>query len=218
MPQRISSAAIYDPTRLSRPAGSPARNLVMVPDWVDQNQKPDLYTRGLTVGAGPQLTPPGGMTSPALSELIATAEAEAWATTPGQRPFVYQNFMQFAITVGTTPVPLIPLRTEVDTIVFNVISTAANSVFWGGQAVTITTGMEIQPGVPISMGPDNTREQWELQRVLEYIGAIVARSTGREPLSSYRAPRVVFDASKVFLVAAANTQVNLALFIPPELQ
>ena len=69
--------------------------------------------------------------------------------------------------------------TPCDAMIIDVYSTAANSVFFGfGSGVTITSGIEIQAGNPLILSPDNVREQWEIQKPLEFIAAILAQQAG----------------------------------------
>lgn len=140
-------------------------------------------------------------------------------TKPTQRPVVYQRGLNWNMTAGVSPLALQGQRFEVDSFIVEVPSTAANSVFLGfGQAVTVTSGLEVRPGLPIFLGTDNTREQWELQRALEMLAAIMASQAEVSPLSAYRAPRVVFDLSGLYVVAAAPTAIAIMAFQVPEQQ
>jgi hypothetical protein len=135
------------------------------------------------------------------------------------RPFVYQRFANFNVTADVVAVPLVDSRQEVESLILNVYSTAGASAWWGyGSGTTPANGMEIQPGIPFPVAIDQEREQWELQRQLEYIAALLAAQTQNVPLAPYRAPRVVFDISTIWVAAAGPVNVSVMVFFPPELQ
>jgi hypothetical protein len=153
------------------------------------------------------------------AEAAAAADFYAQLTSPGNRPAVYQRAVNYSIVADVAPIPLMNQDTPCDSIVLNVYSTAANSVFMGfGSGVTVTSGVEIRAGLPMVLSSENDREQWELQKALEYIAATMAYSAGLPPLGPYRAPRVVFNAKDWFVVAAAPTAVTVVLFYVPEQQ
>jgi hypothetical protein len=157
------------------------------------------------------------MVSP--DQLITTNVWDNWLTTPGTRPIVYQRALNYNISVGTTPTPLTNGNMQCETIIIDVFSSAANSVFFGfSSSITTTSGIECRAGLPVTLSVDNVREQWETQRVLEAIAGMIAAQGGYNGLGSYRAPRVVFDASDFFLVATATTSVSIMLFLTPEYQ
>ncbi len=186
-------------------------------DWLSRATIPDVYPRrddpfrpAVTVipGQAPAETeiPPPGIGGIPYS-----------LTTPGQRPYIYQNANNLQLTVQTAATRLQNQRFECDTIVIDVPSTAANSVFFGfGTAVSLTSGIEIQPGIPLVISPENSREQWELQRALELIAALLAFERGVPDMGPYRAPRVVFNAFDYCLIAAAPTIVSIMLFYVTE--
>jgi hypothetical protein len=92
-------------------------------------------------------------------------------------------------------------------------------VFFGfGSGISTTSAIEIRPGLPVEISTENTREMWEVQRVLEAIAGMVAGQIGVEGLGSYRAPRVVFDASDFFVIATGATTVRVMIFLSPEYQ
>jgi hypothetical protein len=149
----------------------------------------------------------------------AISDFFAELTSPGSRPAVFQRALNFSIAANTTPVPLMNQDTPCDSMVINVYSTAANSVFFGfGSGITTTSGIEIRAGLPVVVAPDNTREMWEIQKSLEYIAALMAYDRGLPALGPYRAPRVVFNAKDYFVVASAATAVSIMLFYVPEQQ
>lgn len=184
------------------------------PTWWERATNPDLVTRGLNVGSGPPTVAPDPTAPPPAS----AAAAAPWLTQPSQRPFVYQRFLSFNVIANTPSVQIANFRLEVEAIIFNVYSTGALSVFWGPAGVTTATGIEVQPGVPAPLSIDQAREQWELQRSLEHIAALLAIQSGNQPLAAYKAPRVVFDLSTIWLASTAAQAVTVMAFLPPELQ
>lgn len=191
-------------------------------DWINRINLPDVYPRRddpFKPRSGPQMgTPPlGSQVTPEEYERLDLYSE--WVTQPGQRPVVYQRALNYQMTVTVTPQALLNSRFECDTIVIDVPSTAANSVFFGyGSAITVNSGLEIQAGLPVSIAPENSREQWELQRILEVLGAILSYERGWPAPGPMRAPRVVFNANEYFVVAAVNTNIRIMLFNVPELQ
>ncbi len=188
-----------------------------VSDWLSRVYIPDVYPRlddPFQPGAAivPGFAPPASMEEPAPS-----IQSEFQITQAGARPQSFQEGVNFAIAVGTTPVPLLSQSFPVDTIVIDNLSTALNSVFFGrGNSITVTSGLEVVPGSPFTLRADNNREMWEIQRQLEYISGLMALDRNMPPLGPYKAKRVVFDASDYFLVAAAATTVAVMLFYIPE--
>jgi hypothetical protein len=162
----------------------------------------------------------GGAIAPAaLPGASQQTPADFGLTQPAERPQVYQRALNFQLSVNTVPQPLTNTTFPCETIVLDVISTAANSVFFGyGSSVSLTSGIEIRPGLPVALSPDNSREQWELQRSLELIAALLASDRGVTLPAPYKAPRVVFDANDYFVVASATTALSVMLFYVPELQ
>ncbi len=191
-------------------------------DWLSRAIIPDVYPRRddpfrPAAGVIPSTAPPASMVSP--DQLITTNVWDNWLTTPGTRPIVYQRALNYNISVGTTPTPLTNGNMQCETIIIDVFSSAANSVFFGfSSSITTTSGIECRAGLPVTLSVDNVREQWETQRVLEAIAGMIAAQGGYNGLGSYRAPRVVFDASDFFLVATATTSVSIMLFLTPEYQ
>lgn len=140
-------------------------------------------------------------------------------TQAGQRPVVYQRSSPFTMTAGLTPLPLQNQQFQCDAFVISVASALLTSVFIGqSSSVNATSGIEVQPGLPVTIRADNTREQWEIQRLLEMIAAMIANSGGYSFLPNYRAPRVVIDASSWYVVATAATVISVTLFNVPEQQ
>ncbi len=191
-------------------------------DWISRITIPDLYPRKEdpyrpSGGGAPSYGPPGSMIEgPVTADINAF---DGWMTTPSVRPVVYQRALNFNLTADVGPLPLANGGFQCDTIILDVLSTAANSVFWGyGSSINITTGQEVRAGLPIVVAADNTREQWEIQRLLEMIAAMIAAERGFPAPGPFRAPRVVFNASDIYVVAAAPTNVRVMLFLAPEYQ
>lgn len=191
-------------------------------DWLSRVNIPDVYPRrddpfrpsAAVIPAG---APPASMLS--AEQLVSANVWDDWLTTPGTRPIVYQRALNYQVTANTTPVPLTNGNMQVETIILDVDSTVGNSVFFGySSSITTGSGIEVRPGLPVTLTVDNVREQWETQRVLEAIAGMIAAQGGYNGLGSYRAPRVVFDASDFFVVAASATTVRVMLFLTPEYQ
>src|SRR6185436_13485312 len=128
--------------------------------------------------------------------------------------------LSFSITDAARPIT--NQQFAADTFIIDVPSTALNSVFFGfGSFVTAGSGIEIQPGLPVAITPENTREQWEIQRVLEAIAAMISAERGWNPIGPFRAPRVVFNANEYYLVGdgtGATTAASVMVFTVPEMQ
>jgi hypothetical protein len=110
----------------------------------------------------------------------------------------------------------------------DVPSSSGNSTFFGfGSGVTSSSGIEVRPGLPQFFSPDNSREQWELQRLLEaitaLIGFMIGYQTGMPPVpgpGQFMAPRVVMNAHDYYLVnlTGITQTVAIMLFTVPEYQ
>ena len=188
------------------------------PDEIQRYNIPDLYPRrDDPFRPGPLPVPSG---APGAAHGIPSGEGGSSdfpleLTPPGARPVVFQQALNFNVTLAANVAqPLSNGSFQCDTIVIDVYSTAANSVFFGfGSSVNSLNGLEIRPGLPITFSPENQREQWELQRCLEALAAMQGVT-----LEHYRAPRVVFDSAKYYLFATAATSVSVMLFTVPEFQ
>ena len=139
---------------------------------------------------------------------------------PGRsRDVVYQPFQPTNITVGTTPVALGTQNQIVDAMIISLLSSAANSVFIGkDSSVTTSNGFPIEAGTSIGIGTDNQSQMYEIRAAIENLTALIAATFASSvpPPESLAAPRLVFRLSDFYLVAAANTTVNLMFFFPPE--
>ena len=202
-----------------------------VPDWQDRIIIPDVYPRKDDPGRPSGFVPPptgaisGGPT-------VAPSEgAELYAesiTIPGVRPIVYQRASNFVLPVTDSPIALQPGNLQCEAFLINVPSSSSNSSFFGfGSGVTSTSGIEVQPGIPLFFSPSNIREQWELQRLLEAIcsllGYAIGQAEGMPPIPTpgqFMAPRVVLNAHDYYMVNAATVTQNVAimLFNVPEFQ
>ena len=191
-------------------------------DWLSRVNIPDVYPRrddpfrpaAAEIPAG---APPASMLS--AEQLVSVNVWDNWLSTPGTRPIVYQRALNYQLSAGTTPLPLTTGNMQCETIILDVDSTIGNSVFFGfSSSITTGAGIEVRPGLPVTLSIDNNREQWEIQRVLEAMAGMMAAQGGYNALGSYRAPRVVFDASDFFVVAASTTTVRVMLFLTPEFQ
>jgi len=193
-----------------------------VEDWISRVIIPDMYPRRddpFRPGAGyvPEGAPPASMVGP--DSIVSVNVWDGWLTLPGTRPIVYQRAISYQLTADVVAVPLMNGGFQCETIVLDVLSTAANSVFFGyGSGITTTSGIEIRAGLPITLSTENGRENWELQRVLEAIGGMIASVLGVAPLGVYRAPRVIFNANEYFVIATAPTTVRVMLFPTAEYQ
>lgn len=173
-------------------------------------RKQDPFRPGNAPGAMP------GVSSPASD--LATILA-GFVTNPGQRPTITQKGVNFNFPVTTSPTPLMASRFEVDSVVLNVPSTGANSIFWGfNGATTTTSGMEVRAGIPIEIAADNTREQWEIQRAMEMLATLFCAQAGMPIPGSYRAPRIVIDLASIFVVTAVAITISVTAFNVPEQQ
>jgi hypothetical protein len=200
------------------------------PDWVDRQVIPDVYPRGTDPYRPTELlVPPLGAPSAAGVEAGLPQDIfKDWITTPQMRPVVYQRALNLIIPAVDTPTPLQQATFPVDAILVNVPSTSSNSTFFGwGSSISSTNGaVEVRPGIPQFFSPDNVREQWEIQRNLEMIAAMLAAlvevQTGGyiQPPGPFLSPRVTLDASDYFLVNAPTISQNVSvmLFYVPEMQ
>lgn len=193
------------------------------PDELQRYNIPDQYPRRDDPFRPGPLPIPGSapVGAQGLYDGAMLDQMQLQMTEPGPRPVVYQTAINFNINlIANVAQPIITSGSmQCDTMVIDVYSTAANSVFFGyGSGINSTNGLEIRAGLPVAIQPENSREQWELQRILEALFAYMAGKELADSLGSYRAPRVIFDASKYYLFATANTNVSVMLFTVPELQ
>ena len=193
-------------------------------DWVDREVVPDVYPRKRDpysaggVLQAPAGTPSAGMdfTGNPLADIFNNA-----ITTPGQRPVAYQRALSQTIAVTDSPIAIQPGTFDCDAIMISVPSSSLNSTFFGfGSSVSSSSGIEVVPGVPQIFRPENVREQWEIQRLLEYMAAVLGVFVGQSlfgqtipPLGQFMSPRVVLNAHDYYLVNAPTISQNVATLL-----
>jgi len=201
------------------PGGVPIRRATYDVDYMSRQTMPEVYPRETDPFRPPPAPDPGCTLPPGLPPALVNL-AQCF-TTPATRPTSVQRAANFQITVPAAPatISLANGRFECDSMLLDIPSTGANSAFIGyGAGVSTTNGIEIQPGLPFLLQPDNTREMWEIQRQLEFIAAMFAADRGIPCLAPYKAPRVVFNASEWFLTTTVAVVMSVTLFLVPELQ
>lgn len=210
----------------------PSRNEQMFgDDWVDRQVVPDIYPRKRDpYSSGSILNAPSG-TLPAGADFPLGPGSDIFAnaiTLPGQRPIVYQRALNLSLTVTDSPIAIQPGTFQCDAIEISVPSSSGNSTFFGfGSGITASSGVEVKPGIPQLYSPDNVREQWEIQRQLEAIAAMLGVYIGQvlgigsiPPLGKFMSPRVVMNAHDYYLVNATGVTQTVAvmLWTVPEYQ
>jgi hypothetical protein len=195
-----------------------------VSDWLSRITIPDVYPRHQDpFSPGPAVPPTSAPPAAPPPQTIGPTDIySGWITLPSRRPYSYQRALNMQVTVPATPAPPVPVLNSnfmCETMMFSIPSSGANSVFFGyGNSVNTASGREIRPGSPVSFSVDNTREFWELQRMLEAMAAMIAAQSGWQPPGTFLAPRVVFNAAEYFLTASVQTTLAVMLFYTPELQ
>lgn len=201
-------------------------------DWRDRFIEPDVMPRRSSLWQPqqgilpPTGTPAGGPSAPPTIGQDIYSQA---LTTPGVRPVVYQRAFNTTVVVNdTTPAPLMNATYQCDAFLIDVPSSSTNSTFFGfGAGVTVGNGIEVQPGLPQFYSPQNVREQWEIQRLLEAITALLGYYVGMAdqgmPIPTpgqFMAPRVVLNAHDYYLINNTGITQNVAvmLFTVPEFQ
>jgi hypothetical protein len=201
------------------------------PDWVDRQVIPDVYPRKTDpfrqagILNAPAGTPGAGPDTQLMPGVDIYADA---ITQPGVRPVAYQRAFNLTLAVTDQPVAIQAGTFQCDAILVDVPSSSVNSAFFGfGGGVTSASGIEIRPGIPQFFSPDNVREQWEIQRLLETItalmGFMVGLQSGLPPIpgpGKFMAPRVVMNAHDYYVVNATGITQTIAvmLFTVPEYQ
>lgn len=193
-------------------------------DWAGRILYPDIYPRKDDPFQPPAAGVP--LDAPAASQLapqqsVSVDVYSPWVTEQGVRPVVYQRALNFQLAVGLTPIQITNGQFQCDAIVVDNPSSNGNSVFFGyGSGITATSGIEIFPGVPLVFSPTNSRIQWEIQRAIESIAAMMADQLGYGAVGKGRDPRVAINANEYSLVGpvAGPTTVAIMLFLIPEMQ
>lgn len=128
------------------------------------------------------------------------------------RPVLYQPFSSFVLTVLVTPTPILstPNKSDlIDSFVLSLDAGAANNVFIGDGGVTVNSGLEIiAGGGPINFKINNQDQQYDLMLPLME----VARTLQCQSAMPFAIPFIVWDCAQIFLIAAANTNIRVALF------
>lgn len=132
---------------------------------------------------------------------------------PGlQRPLLKQEAtsMSFVVTTAAqSPTASLGLTSLIDSFMITVPLAAANSVFLGfDQGVTVTTGVELLAGTTSNFRIPQDRQLYEIQNLL----VTIARCLAGENKPFEDIPFIVWDMSSIYLIAAANTTISLALF------
>lgn len=201
------------------------------PDWLDRAVIPDVYPRRDDPYSPTGIIPPPAGTPQGAPTLPGAGAQQAlfqdYITMPGVRPVAYQRANNFQINVTDSPTPIQTGTYQCDAILISVLSTSVNSTFFGfGSGINSSSGIEVKPGVPQFYSPSNVREQWELQRNLEALvalmGTLVAMQTGGTFTGpgKFMSPRVVMNAHDYYLVNATGITQSVAvmLFTVPEFQ
>lgn len=132
------------------------------------------------------------------------------------RPIVRQDFNPFALAVQNVATPLQAdqalTSSYIDSFVISVPLAAANSVFLGGPAVTIATGLELVPGSLTQWALDQGgRQLYEIQKpLLKLTGVATCKAETQDMI-----PFIFWDPSQISLVAAAATDIVVCLFRSP---
>lgn len=129
-----------------------------------------------------------------------------------QRQIIAQQFTTFSITVPIVAAPIsgaLQLQSLIDSFAISVPSTAANSIFFGSDGVTVTTGLELLAGTTsMFIVEHGGRQIYEVQEpVLKIAAAVKCFDVAPEGI-----PFVCWDLSQIFLIAAAPTVVSIAAF------
>jgi hypothetical protein len=120
------------------------------------------------------------------------------------RQLLYQPFNPQVLAVQATPTPFSSLQLQqayIDTILLTVYTTAANSVFFGDQSVTVTNGIEIPAGTTIQLSISNERPLYEIQNPLIAMVAKVLCIA----VQPFEVPFIYWDVAQLYAVAAAPT-------------
>lgn len=128
-----------------------------------------------------------------------------------ERPLVVQLFRTFAFAAGVTALPLEPTLDKTKLITTFMISnpSAGASVFLGNEGVTTATGLEIQSGTNPVFSIDNQgRQMYEIQGLL----ADITEGLSCRHVNMEKIPFVVWDLSRIFVVAAGAVNISVGVF------
>jgi hypothetical protein len=128
------------------------------------------------------------------------------------RPVIFQPFSSFVLAVAVTATPMVstPNKSDlIDSFIVSLDAGAANNIFMGDGGVTIASGIEIVAGGgPINFLIRNQDQNYDVQIPLMDI----ARTLQCQTQQPFAIPFVVWDCSQVYFIAAAATNVRIALF------
>lgn len=130
---------------------------------------------------------------------------------------VFQRKLQYKLSVGTTPTNLINQNFPCDEIVISLPGTASNSVFWGGQSVATSNGMEISLGQAWIQRIEGARYLRDIRDMLCDMVSMFAQKEGIQGYKqSRRNTQLVLDAHDDYLIATAVTNVDIVIFYTPD--
>lgn len=129
------------------------------------------------------------------------------------RPLVEQTFLNYALSVQTTPTPInaaLSWTSYIRSFAVSVPAAAANPVYIGDATVTTASGFELSTGNH-AFAIEQERQLYEAQFPLLDIATIL----GCQPAKPEKIPFEVFVMANWYLVAAAVTDVRILLFKAP---
>src|SRR6266571_6055177 len=134
---------------------------------------------------------------------------------PSARIPIEQTFFGFTVAVTNVAVPIAPnldVSSMIDSFFICNFSTNANSVFFGDQNVTITTGIEILTSSTIQFVIQQERQFYELQEpaigAVETIGLLGGCQVHSNPIMI---PIKVWRLANCFLIASVAGPTNVSV-------
>lgn len=132
---------------------------------------------------------------------------------PLVRDITFQPFTTVVVAVAITPTPIWPVQNKadlIDSFAISVDAGAANNVFIGDQGVTVNSGLEIVAGGgPALFRIVNQNMHYE---IISYLADIAEILGCKQPNMPKTIPFVIWDLTQVYLIAAAGTNVRVAIF------
>lgn len=127
------------------------------------------------------------------------------------RPVLTQPFNTFVVTVGATPVQLVPNQDKTSLVESFVLSVdaASASVFAGDSNVTVGSGLEIVAGGGPALFAN--RNQWQQYDVMFPLLELTRTLQCRE-LQPFNIPYIVWDLSQWYVVCGVASSVRVAAF------
>jgi hypothetical protein len=124
-----------------------------------------------------------------------------------------QTFLTQPLSVPTINqvqiAPSINLNNQIIAFMICNFSTNANSVFWGSNPVSTTSGIEITPGSAPLFTIDEVRQLYEIQTSAENLASMASC----QMVPSTLIPLVVWNPANIWIIAAnAITPVTIGLF------